>query len=214
MLTKVKTDRTLPTHGFTLLEILVVLVIVTLVSTLLLQGFSYSLNLREKVLRQLGRVQNNELVESWFRKSTASFVLREKRLEDPLFFKGSVNRISGDTLFSLDQPIGVLTTIEWILESDADGYVKLFYTSNYLQRDSKISQNKRQQRWQVAKWLAASANFTYLDKDRNWHQNWPPNEYPDELPTGIMLSIDKEIRPFFWYSRILGDKKAPIIYQP
>ena len=41
--------------GFTLLEVLVVLVIVSLISTLLLQGFGYSLNLRSKVIRQLDR---------------------------------------------------------------------------------------------------------------------------------------------------------------
>jgi len=190
--------------AFTLLEVLVVLVIVSLISTLLLQGFGYTVNLRSKVLRQLGRVQNEELTEYWFRQTTSSFSLREKQPEEALSFQGSAHSIKGESLVSLDQPIGVISPIEWHIESTDDGYLHLYY---------RKSQNQKKG-WLIATWLGKEANFSYLDPIGNWHSYWPVEQYPEQLPTGIMLNVAQDRNSFFWYSRIIGEKKAPIIFRP
>jgi len=204
------------TTAFTLLEVLVVLVLIGLLSTLLLQGFSYTLTLRGKILKQLGRVQNQEVVESWFRNTTSNLILKDKYPEEPLSFKGSPLVIKGDTIFSLNNAPGMLQPAEWRLQNDDDGYTRLFYSSNYqptyTQSNSPRSDNESNQLdWMVAEWFQVDAAFSYLDKNGNWHENWPNKQYPDELPVGIMLNISREIQPFFWYSRLKMEKKVRLI---
>ena len=59
-------------RGFTLLEVLVVLVLVSLTMTVLMQGVLYTLQLRTQFLTQQQRLREDFLPESWFRSSSAA----------------------------------------------------------------------------------------------------------------------------------------------
>jgi len=176
----------------------VVLVILGLVSGLLLQGLSYTMILREKLQVQVGKVQVSQLQESWFRKSCEGFILPQiEEYSAKLAFKGTELEFSGKTLFPLDAPTGVITNIFWRLEQNES-----YFILQYKGADNKW--------WDVANWLTEQANFIYLDANNHWHGQWPTDEFPNQLPEGIALIVELEEKELVWYSRLLGDKKAPV----
>lgn len=58
--------------AFTLLELLVVLVLVSFITTLLIQGMAYVAKVNETFLREGSQRQKRELVDGWFVESIAA----------------------------------------------------------------------------------------------------------------------------------------------
>ena len=109
-----KSRHKLTVHGFTLLEMLVVLVLVGLLSTLLLQGFFYILHLRTGLLVQLSDLQYGSLQEYWFRSTTAATVADYG--DGKSIFRGNEHEFSGLTIAPSEASIGVLASYAWQLQ--------------------------------------------------------------------------------------------------
>ncbi|MDM8564194.1 prepilin-type N-terminal cleavage/methylation domain-containing protein [Candidatus Halobeggiatoa sp. HSG11] len=176
--------------GFTLLEMLVVLVLVSFITVLLLEGFSYVLHLRSSFLNQFENLQRGALQEYWFRSTTAGIIVDYK--DGKNVFKGKERQFSGLTLAALDQNIGVPTPFIWKMEY-ADGMTILRY--------------KNKKTWDVSHWLGKNGKFRYLDKDGKWHNKWPPKIGLDipQIPKVIQFQGQRRNQAITWIVK-LSDK--------
>lgn len=175
--------------GFTLLEMLVVLMLVSFISALLLEGFSYVLHLRSSFLAQFEDLQRGALQEYWFR-STTSAIITDYH-DGKHIFKGDEHSFSGLTLAALDQNIGVPTSFTWKMEY-ADGIMTLRY------------QNSKNETWNVSYWFSQAGSFHYMAKDGKWHTSWPPKvglKIP-QIPRVIQLQGQRRNKPLTWIVKL------------
>jgi general secretion pathway protein J len=175
--------------GFTLLEMLVVLVLIGLMSTLLLQGFAYVLYLRSHFLVQLEDSQQGALKEYWFRSTVAGIVTDYQDGEH--LFKGEPRQFSGLTIATLDNMAGVPTSFTWQLEYSA-GITKLNY------------QTSQGEVWEVARWNGDHGTFSYMAVDGKWSDRWPPpfGTAPPQIPRMIALQGQRRQTPFTWLVKL------------
>ncbi|MFN3842954.1 MAG: type II secretion system protein J [Rehaibacterium terrae] len=184
--------------GFTLLEALVTLVIVSLIATLLMQSLAHALGLRERLLRHQAAASIAALQEQWFRDSIAAAL---PDLPDAL----GVMRGDGDSveLITAD-PLGPrgLAQARWQLVRGADG-VRLGYRDDRLGEIIVIDTPLRE------------ASFSYLDAAGNWHRSWPPDRQQDEvLPRLLRLQADTRGGPLVWMVPVLADPRPAEFLRP
>lgn len=180
------------TRGFTLLEILVVLVLASLVTTLLMQGLSHVANLRLRFLSQLELQQNGELRSIWFHRLCSA--ITPDQPTGHYFFSGNTKELHGLTLAPLLGEAGVPTPLRLYLE-EKDGRIHLFYK----ERDGAALE--------IGNWSAADGGFSYLDSGRQWQRQWPPDHMGDnspQLPLAIMLRLTGPASPPVWCAHITG----------
>jgi prepilin-type N-terminal cleavage/methylation domain-containing protein len=110
--------------GFTLLEAIVTLVIVSMLVTVLMSALSQSLSLRTRMLRMQGESRQMLLQEAWFRDSLAGAQPPTQQLEAD-GFSGSSQEVS----FVSAAPLTASGSarIAWRLIRDADGDTALHY---------------------------------------------------------------------------------------
>ena len=194
-------------QGFTLLEMMVVLVIVSLISVLLMQGCSFATGLQERIRAQLVKVENLELKEQWFRVVTRSLI-REDNMEDGVF-EGDLEHFSGTTLQPLRNGVGLPTKIAWRLVYEGDRTLLQYSEGNDDPVTMLVLPNQRQ-------------SFKYLATDGVFHDVWPPeddasvpgfsrrrNSNSSPLPRGIVMMPENSDSDMFWYVSI-SDKTQPL----
>jgi general secretion pathway protein J len=213
--------------GFTLLEILVVLVITALISTVLIQGLSQAFQVRNGFETHIQNSESGILPEYWFRASVQSLIADYPALTHRNFFqaadahefKGDSSAFSGLTLTALDADNGVPMPFTWRV-TRVPGATVLEYG------------NSRGDYWEV--WRGDSADFVYLDKHGEQHAQWPPRrisadlggtpgftslslmpneESVPQLPRAIILSGFQRNRPFTWFSAVQGRNIPPLDYR-
>lgn len=110
--------------GFTLLEAIVTLVIVSMLVTVLMNALSQSLSLRTRMLRMQGESRQMLLQEAWFRDSVAGAQPPTQRLEAD-GFSGDMDGVA----FISAAPLMASGSVQvaWRLVRDADGQVALHY---------------------------------------------------------------------------------------
>lgn len=169
-------DRIRSPKGFTLMEMLVVLVIVGLISTFLMQGLTHVLHLRVRFSSQSLKQTKESLRSYWFR-SVASALTPDHPNEKNVF-SGTVARFQGMTFAPLKGMIGVPTGFVMEL-SYKEGKIFL----NYKEEGDNDS-------WELADWTGEKGEFSYLDDESRWRQQWPPPLGKlSQLPRGILLEI-------------------------
>ncbi|MCK5878092.1 MAG: hypothetical protein KAG43_10690 [Candidatus Marithrix sp.] len=140
-----------------------VLMLVSFISVILLEGFSYVLHLRSSFLEQFENLQRGALQEYWFRSTTAAIITDyqdgNSSSNGDNIFEGKERQFSGLTIAALDQNMGVPTSFTWKLEY-IDGMTVLRY--------------KNKETWDVLHWFGEGGTFSYLDKKNKWHNSWPP----------------------------------------
>lgn len=172
--------------GFTLLEVLVVLVIMGLLSTLLLEGFSFVLTLRVRLLSQLQDVQQSALQEYGFRNSTAALV--PDYYNGKNLFQGSEHELSGLTMAPLEASIGELLPFAWQIQHQQG-----MTTLRYRKSDGEY--------WEIAHWPGEEGKFLYQDEEGQWHSQWPPHSFSTsvpQLPRLILLQGQRRQIPMTW----------------
>src|SRR5436853_4476096 len=98
-----------PESGFTLVELLVVLVIAALISGVLLSGFERVLDIRLRLAAFLDGVDAPTLVADWFRASVGGLLPDAKTGHDR--FAGNLRRMTGLSLAPINAAAGVPTRI-------------------------------------------------------------------------------------------------------
>ena len=110
--------RPVGTAGFTLMEMLVTLVLISFATMLMFQMLGSYRVARERVQAQSGVIDRRALFQSWMQDS-----VRGLYITNGLTFAGDARDFSGTTLNPLYGDAGVPTRIAWRLLSDGDGYL-------------------------------------------------------------------------------------------
>lgn len=186
-------------RGFTLLEMLVVLVLVSVTSTLIFQGFSYVLHLRTHFLTALDDFQGGMLQAHWFHSSTAGLVTDYREGEH--IFKGDAQSFSGLTLSALDNIPGVPTPFGWQIEQI--GEISL------LRYD-----NGQGEYWEIHRWLG-EGYFRYVDNEGESHPQWPPSFglEPPQLPAIIIFNGKRRQTPLTWVVKLVDYNETRIDFR-
>lgn len=167
-------------RAFTLLEMLVVLVLTGLVTTLLLQALYQVLRLQDQSGREVFRMQHGAMREAWYRQAINGLVPDHDKGEHR--FRGDRRELHGLTLAPLASGEGILEPFALRLRFDpARGETLLQFGAP---DDAPVALS----------WPGDSGRFFYVDADGRRHDTWPPflgRESPP-LPAAIHLeaSID------------------------
>jgi prepilin-type N-terminal cleavage/methylation domain-containing protein len=175
--------------GFTLVELLVVLVIVGLISGVLLAAFDRVLDIRIRLSTFLDGVEAPTLVADWFR-STIGGLVPDSRAGAG-YFSGNAHRLIGLTVAPLDEAPGVPMVMTWeVVYDPGTGRTHLRY------RDS------RDRTLDIASWPGELGGLRYCGPDFVCRDSWPPDKDASELPLLIRLDAVK------------GDALWPILAAP
>jgi prepilin-type N-terminal cleavage/methylation domain-containing protein len=177
------------TAGFTLVEVLVVLVIAALVSGILLTGFERVLDIRLRLTSFLDAVEGPTLVADWFRASVAGLVPDVRSGHGR--FAGNGRRMSGLSLAPLNAAAAVPTAITWEVTFDPTaGRTYLRYRNG---GGSEMT---------IASWPGDYGRLSYCSRDFICQPSWPPNDRSSQLPALVRLDIMK------------GDDPWPVLAAP
>lgn len=143
-------------RGFSLLEALVTLVILSMIATVLMQSLSQVLGLRERVLRSEREARIAGLEERWFRESVGAAVAD---------LPGAAAVFQGDAravrFLGLD-PVGggAAGPVEWRLAADGAGL--------------GLDYREGTRRFRFDGLALREGQFRYLDAEGRWQPRWPP----------------------------------------
>lgn len=169
-------------QGFTLLEMLVVLVLATMITAVLLQGLQQVLQLQSHFGRELFNTQQGQMYTEWFRQSVNG--LMPDYDDGAHKFKGAEREFSGMTIAPLTTAHEALLPFTWRLRFDSkSGLTQLQYGAN----DGAPA---------VLTWPGNSGRFVYVDANDNPHREWPPflGKWP-QLPKVIYLETQNPAEP-------------------
>lgn len=158
--------------GFTLVEVLVVLIIVGIVSGVLFQALENAYRLQRRFGTELFKVQQGQMAADWYRQTVHG--LYPDYPEGRNVFQGSEREFSGLSLNPLGDDYGASTPITWKLKrNEQDGGNELIYSTE--QRETPI-----------LSWQGKPARFVYLDEQQAPHDSWPPK-------LGLSAQLPKQI---------------------
>lgn len=175
-------NRRFHSHGFTLVEILVVLVITGFIVTILMQGLSQVFRLQNNFGAEIYRTQRGAMLADWFRQTINGLI--PDYADGRNQFHGESRQLRGLTLSPLRPENGALAPFVWRLEFDRQsGQTRLHYGAE--PTDPVI-----------LAWEGDSGRFIYVDANDEAHESWPPflGKWP-QLPKVIYLeSGDRDQR--------------------
>lgn len=185
--------------GLTLLEMLVVFLLVALLSTLLLQGFSFFLGNYETVRRAHRNATVDTLHQLWFA-STVSGMVPYRQPERS--FAGDASSFAGITLRPLVQESGVPVRARWFVDPEVAPSVVTYEEENLDTAAVPV-------RWPVLTVPDETVSFRYADAENRWHVAWPPQGMEDRIPH--MVSLVSESGATLWLARLDLDPQ-PILH--
>lgn len=176
-------------RGFTLLELLVVILLVALLSGLLMQGFIYFSGVYSAVERRQMLLSEQQLLDGWLRDSVQSFtngIDSELKLAR---FAGDQTSFKGLSLASIARPgVREPLQIEWHLRREA-GQLQLLYSEYSLSAEDEHTE------YLVKAWPEVNAYWRYWD-GKEWLPSFPKRDSvfnsteQAELPELIALYVD------------------------
>ncbi len=170
-----QTSSRVDASGFTLIEMLVVLVIVALVSGIMLTAYEHILDIRVRLAAFLDGTDAPTLVADWFRSSIDGLLPDQKDGDD--VFAGTAQKFVGLSVAPIDGTQGVPTRIEWDLVFDPrSGRTSLRYRSG------------TEESLTIASWPGNRGGFRYCGDDLTCGDSWPPSDRTEsQLPALIVL---------------------------
>lgn len=192
-------------RGFSVLEALVTLVILSMVTTVMMQGLLFVLDARERVLRNEAESRRVALDEAWFRESVHAAIAALPGTDGA--FRGDAVGLRFQGLDPLDGSQRLVLS-EWRVEGDALAY-------------------RQDGRKLVSLALgAATPSFRYLDAEGRWHEAWPPAPVvlpgsqgaamglrmppPVHLPRAVALAWPGDDGERLWLASIGAHASLPI----
>lgn len=180
--------------GFTLLEMLVVLLLTALITGILMQALAQVFALDRRFSRELFNAQQGSMYREWFRLSVAG--LMPEHVDGKRRFKGSRSEIEGLTLAPLDASTPSVMPFRWVIAyNSGNGRSELLYGAERAQGT-------------VLSWPGSSGSFSFLDDRLEAHDAWPPPlggpwpqlpsairlEYRDAEASEVVIAIPKGLR--------------------
>ena len=162
-------------RGFSLLEVIVTLVVVSLIVTVLMQALAQSLDMRERLVRHQRQARTAALQEQWFRDTVASSL---SDLPDAL------GHLRGDT-----QRLEVLTPVPLLGEGMARVRWEVIDTGD----GPALGYSGPGWSGVVVPAPLEGARFAYMDRQGDWRDAWAP-EVPEDADPGAVPMLPKMVR--------------------
>lgn len=181
-------------RGFTLLEAIVTLVIVSLLVTVLMQALGQALGIRTRLLRFQGEARVAALQEAWFRETVAGAQVDHPEALGPL--EGTPNSLE----YATPAPLSAkgFVRVRWWLKSDATGAAVLHYS------DPAVADMV------VVRGPLRRASFAYLDQEGNWQREWTAEpDDPQPLPQVVRFEAQTEKGSLYWLVPLVTDPVPP-----
>lgn len=165
-----------PSGGFTLVEILVVLILTGFIVTILMQALHQVFRLQTHFGHEVFNTQSGAMYADWFRQSINGLV--PDYIDGKQKFQGGRREMRGLTLAPLDQDTGTLTPFVWRLEYDPGRNLSALY----------YGESGDKKALQIMHWQNNNGRFIYVDAKDEAHDSWPPflGKWP-QLPHAIYL---------------------------
>ena len=161
-------------HGLTLIEMLVVLVLVSLLGTLLIQGTGYFLGRYAQVTRVHRDASLASLRQHWFASTVRTMV--SSRVETRQF-TGDDTGFEGTTLQPLAAESGLPVRVRWSISGDRDG-------------DSVVYTEDGGEPWTVLTSGEGEGelSFEYADATGAWQDHWrAASDARERIPRTVRL---------------------------
>lgn len=164
-------------RGFTVMEMLAVLALVSLLGTLLVQGLGFFTARYDAVKRNHRAADSSALWQHWFATTVGGMVpvgVRARR------FRGDASTFAGTTLQPLAGEGGVPTVVRWQAPAGAAAVV--------YQEEGVAAPVADPIAWRLPLAEENGLAFQYADRQGGWHDAWPTRAAPLEwTPTLIRL---------------------------
>ena len=174
-------------RGFTLLEAIVTLVIVSMLVTVLMQALGQAMSLRTRLLRFDGENRTAALQDSWFRESVGGVQRDVEPAPDAVL--GTHDWLE----FVTPAPLAAtgFSNVRWWLDGG-----QLHYADRQV-NDVVIVPGPLQ-----------DAGFTYLDESGAWVQQWPWSQHK-RMPRMIRFSAGTARGALDWIVPVMADGQDP-----
>jgi len=160
--------------GFTLIEVLVVLIITGLISGILFQALERAYRLQERFGVEIFSAQQGQMAADWYRQTVQG--LHPDHADGPHIFRGNEHEFSGLSSNPLSNEYGAPTPITWRIDRDRRS------------GDTQLIYREGQQETVISSWHGRDARFVYVDEQQTAHDSWPPAfGSPPQLPKQIRL---------------------------
>jgi|SRR5271166_3470315 len=166
--------------GFTLVEVLITLVLLSMVAAVAFGSLRQVLEARERLRPYLDRSKETTLVAGWFRQTVQALIADYD--DGKHRFAGTAAEISGLTASPLVGPPGTPTPFSWVIKHD----VPRDLTTLEYGESSK-------QPFRIAEWAGHEGGFAYYAGGQQWQAAWPPSDHDQgksipQLPQLVRLS--------------------------
>lgn len=176
------------------MEVLVVMVLITMITSLLIQGFSYMLQARQRLTVHLRSDQIHRLQSHWIHSLISG--LAPAPDSDPPPFSGTATQMKGLSISTLTAPMGVPRHFSLSITEDETWQLLVY---------EQTPDSAQKTAWPLGRWKSDSSGFSYLDRTGIWHDKWPldnPTGY--QLPTAIRIMVPRRSRDLQWIVSIPG----------
>ena len=197
--------------GFTLLEVIVVLMIVSMVGVLMIQGLTHFMKVKERIAETLSNSQIINLHHSWFRDIVFGLSVFDGTAS--YRFKGDARSMFGMTMNSLDYQRDVPT--RFFIKVEDEGGVSRVYYHPAEQLKKANERTSFELKDHVSPWLLlefkGSVELNYVTQDSVIHSQWPPKGKLNKfLPEAVLLVNKGEGKSeiVMWLT-VNGRKKYP-----
>jgi prepilin-type N-terminal cleavage/methylation domain-containing protein len=169
-------------RGFTLFEMIVVIVITGLMAAVLLQGLSMVLRTRLSVSSTIADLQT-VVVGQNVPVDPLRGILPDYS-NNPNQFKGQARTMSGQTLRPLLSPPGAPTPFKMSLDYDGgSNQTVLTY------------EEPGRAKTELARWPGSDQSFKYRDVSGDWQSSWPPQASTSQTPWLIWIDTGPTAAP-------------------
>lgn len=182
-------------RGFSLLEVIVVLVITSLITTILMQGLSVVLGTKLRFSTVLSGIEERSLQQSVISSPLQGLVPDYDDGSNK--FAGENKRLKGLTLSPLHGLVGAPTIFALAIDyNTAESVSELTYFENGY---GPIA---------LAKWPTLIGEFSYRGRDGEWRKTWPPpgDQYL-QVPRTIRIETGLEQADLF--VQVMGPQRRP-----
>lgn len=159
--------------GFTLVEVMVTLVILSMAAAVVFGSLTQVLDARARLRPYLDRSGETALVAGWFRQTVQALIADYDTGKNR--FTANADGFSGLTASPLLGSPGTPTAFRWVLKYDPALDVSLL---EYAEKPTNTVQ--------IARWGGKDAVFSYYGSDQEWHRAWPLTDL-DSSTTRVQL---------------------------
>lgn len=187
-------------NGFTLVEMLVVLVITSLIVMILLQALQQVMSLHTRFGSEIDRNRGQAISQEWLSQLLEG--LQPEQDGGKYVFKGSASELSGlSTSVPTDQ-YGGLTHFSLKLNYDSRQNETVLEYRDDLHSEQPL---------RLADWDGDSGRFVYQDSKQAAYSNWPPElDHSRQIPALIKLEARRDGRTWMMAVKPAGPENARI----